>query len=153
MPKPALVCTDGSDPSLEAVAAGLELLARPDDVVVATVIEDPDPTLVTGASGFAGGAMSAAAFDELRGALQAEGERVVAETANRLGIDDADTRVLHGHPGRSLCALAEEIDASVMVMGTRGRGGIKRALLGSVSDYVTRNAPCPVLIARDTTPD
>jgi nucleotide-binding universal stress UspA family protein len=35
-------------------------------------------------------------------------------------------------------------------MGSRGRGGIKRALLGSVSDHVVRNAPCPVVIARPT---
>jgi len=33
-------------------------------------------------------------------------------------------------------------------MGSRGRGGVKRALLGSVSDYVTRNAPCSVVITR-----
>jgi nucleotide-binding universal stress UspA family protein len=35
------------------------------------------------------------------------------------------------------------------VIGTRGRGDIKRALLGSVSDYLVRNAPCPVVVVGD----
>jgi nucleotide-binding universal stress UspA family protein len=33
-----------------------------------------------------------------------------------------------------------------MVVGTRGRGGLRRAVLGSVSDHVVRNAPCPVVV-------
>jgi nucleotide-binding universal stress UspA family protein len=45
-----------------------------------------------------------------------------------------------------LCELAEEIGAGAIVIGSRGRGGFKRALLGSVSDYVVRNAPCPVVV-------
>jgi nucleotide-binding universal stress UspA family protein len=54
--------------------------------------------------------------------------------------------VLRGSPGPALCSLARSIDAQAIVMGSRGRGGIKRALLGSVSDHVVRNAPCPVVI-------
>lgn len=38
------------------------------------------------------------------------------------------------------------VGTDAIVIGTRGRGGIKRALLGSVSDYVVRNAPCPVVV-------
>ena len=57
------------------------------------------------------------------------------------------TLMVTGSPGRRLCELAESLDASVIVMGTRGLGGIKRAVLGSVSDHVVRNAPCPVLTA------
>jgi nucleotide-binding universal stress UspA family protein len=45
-----------------------------------------------------------------------------------------------------LCSFAEEVTADVIVLGTRGRGRIKRALLGSVADYVVRNAACPVLV-------
>lgn len=69
-----------------------------------------------------------------------------SETATALGLAQAETRMVEGSPGHTLCALADELSASTLVMGTRGRGGIKRAFLGSVSDYVVRNAPCPVLV-------
>jgi len=43
---------------------------------------------------------------------------------------------------------AEDIDAGLIVMGTRGRGGVRRALMGGVCDTVVRHAHCPVLVAR-----
>jgi len=44
--------------------------------------------------------------------------------------------------------LAEDVGAGLIVMGSRGRGGIRRALMGSVSDSVIRHAHCPVLVVR-----
>ena len=44
--------------------------------------------------------------------------------------------------------LAEEIRAGLIVLGSRGLGGIRRALMGSVSDSVVRHAHCPVLVVR-----
>jgi nucleotide-binding universal stress UspA family protein len=141
-----ILCTDGSPPALEALASGLSLLRPVDTVVIVTVIEEPDEGLVMGASGFAGGAMSPETYETLREDTEAEGQRIVAEAKSSLGVDGAATHVLQGHPGKALCDLAGELSASAIVMGSRGRGGIKRALLGSVSDYVVRNAPCPVVI-------
>ncbi len=46
--------------------------------------------------------------------------------------------------------LAEEIDADLIVIGSRGFGGLKRALLGNVADSVVRHAHCPVLVVRPT---
>jgi nucleotide-binding universal stress UspA family protein len=44
--------------------------------------------------------------------------------------------------------VAEEIEAGLIVMGSRGRGGLRRALMGSVSDSVVRYAHCPVMVVR-----
>jgi nucleotide-binding universal stress UspA family protein len=112
------------------------------------VCDAPDETLVTGASGFAGGSMSPETFDELQNDLWAEGRRVVADTVAGLGIGGVETRVLRGDPGAALCALAVEVGATRGCYGFAPSGGIKRGLFRSVSDFVVRNAPCPVVVAR-----
>jgi nucleotide-binding universal stress UspA family protein len=53
-----------------------------------------------------------------------------------------------GWPAGKIVELAEEIGAGVIVMGSRGLGGIRRALLGSIADAVVRHAHCPVLVVR-----
>jgi nucleotide-binding universal stress UspA family protein len=53
-----------------------------------------------------------------------------------------------GAPGAEIVALAEAIGAGLIIMGGRGRGGLRRALVGSVSDTVVRFAHCPVLVVR-----
>jgi nucleotide-binding universal stress UspA family protein len=54
-----------------------------------------------------------------------------------------------GRPEAEIVTLAEEIGAGLIVMGSRGVGGIRRALMGSVSDSVLRHAHCPVLVVRE----
>ena len=48
----------------------------------------------------------------------------------------------------AVTGIADEIGAGLIVMGSRGLGGLRRALMGSVSDSVVRHAHCPVLIVR-----
>ena len=60
----------------------------------------------------------------------------------------AQAHLRMGRADREIAALAEEIGVGLVVMGSRGRGGIRRALLGSVSDSVVRHAHCPVLVVR-----
>jgi nucleotide-binding universal stress UspA family protein len=142
-----LVAVDGSETSIDAARAGLALLADDAPIVIVTVVETSDPTLVTG-SGIAGGVMSAEELDVLDEARVAEGEAALAAATAALGRAGAEAVVVRGDPGTALCDVARERDSSAIIMGTRGRGGIKRALLGSVSDYVVRNAHCPVIITR-----
>jgi nucleotide-binding universal stress UspA family protein len=144
-----LVAVDGSETSLDAARAGLALLADDTPVVIVTVVETSDPTLVTG-SGMAGGVMSADELDVLDEARVTDGEAALAAATASLNRRDAEALVVRGDAGAALCDLARDRDASAIVMGSRGRGGIKRALLGSVSDYVVRNAHCPVIITRPT---
>ena len=53
-----------------------------------------------------------------------------------------------GRPYAEIVHLAEELEAGIVVVGSRGEGGVRRALLGSVSDSVVRHAHCPVLVVR-----
>jgi nucleotide-binding universal stress UspA family protein len=61
-----------------------------------------------------------------------------------------DRRVLEGEPGPSIVQAACETGCDLIVMGTHGRGGILRMMLGSVAEYVLRNAPCPVMTVKAT---
>ncbi len=142
---PILLCADGSDHSTHALVSGLALVGDAGPFVVVTVVHEPDPMLVTG-TGIAGGVMSSEAFDEQIRANRREGEEVTAAAVAHLGLEGATTQVLMGDPGAQICELAEAVSARAVIIGSRGRGGLKRALLGSVSDHVVRHAPCPVVI-------
>ena len=60
----------------------------------------------------------------------------------------AGTHLRMGEVDLEIVALAEELGADLIVMGSRGLGGVRRALMGSVSDSVVRHAHCPVLVVR-----
>lgn len=145
MADPTVLCTDGSDLSVRALEAGYAVVRPEGAVIIVTVIEAVDLTLLTG-TGIAGGTMSPAGYDALSQQTDAEGAAVVKEVADLLAIEGAETRVLRGAPGAAVCQFAADVSAGAIVIGSRGRGGFKRALLGSVSDFVVRNAPCPVVI-------
>lgn len=51
-------------------------------------------------------------------------------------------------PGEGIVQAAKEIHASFIVTGTRGLGKVRRTILGSVSDYILRHAPMPVVVCR-----
>eukprot|EP00245_Coleochaete_scutata_P007536 TRINITY_DN22985_c0_g1_i1.p1 TRINITY_DN22985_c0_g1~~TRINITY_DN22985_c0_g1_i1.p1 ORF type:complete len:343 (-),score=68.25 TRINITY_DN22985_c0_g1_i1:541-1569(-) len=57
--------------------------------------------------------------------------------------------VLRGDPRDKIVEMLEEIKAEVLIVGSRGLGAIKRAFLGSVSDYLAHHAPCPILIVKN----
>ena len=152
MTYPVLLCTDGSERSTHALASGLAILSPDARPVIVTVVEDPDPTLVTGA-GLAGGVMSSEEFDRLDNQALAAADERVAAAREALGLADAEVHVLRGRPGHALVDHAVEIGAKAIVVGSRGRGGLKRAVLGSVSDHLVRHAPCTVLVTGDNGPE
>lgn len=77
-----------------------------------------------------------------------------AEAAHLDTVRVADRRVevrrltVVGHPATEIVRLAQEEGADLIVMGTHGRGGLARVLVGSVAEAVLRHAPCPVLTVR-----
>lgn len=144
MDAPVLVCVDGSEFSLSCVQRGLSVVSG-GPFVLAIVIETPDPSLVSGI-GLAGGVTSPEEFDRQRAALEAAAVDALATAASTLGLTDAERHVLQGAPGPSLCDEAKRLRARAVVVGSRGHGGLRRAVLGSVADHLVRNAPCPVVV-------
>jgi nucleotide-binding universal stress UspA family protein len=76
--------------------------------------------------------------------LDAEVERV-----RSAGGTIVQAHLVMGEAAREIVHLAEDLGAGLIVMGSRGQGGIRRALMGSVSDSVVRHAHCPVLVVRE----
>jgi nucleotide-binding universal stress UspA family protein len=64
------------------------------------------------------------------------------------GSVSAQAHLSEGVPAAEIVALGEDIDAGLVVVGSRGLGGVRRALMGSVSEAVTRHAHCAVLVVR-----
>jgi nucleotide-binding universal stress UspA family protein len=76
--------------------------------------------------------------------LDAEVEKI-----RSVGGAPEQAHLLEGGAPQEIVGLAEEIGTGLIVLGSRGRGGIRRALMGSVSDSVVRHAHCPVLVVRE----
>ncbi|MED6209081.1 hypothetical protein PIB30_051245 [Stylosanthes scabra] len=63
-------------------------------------------------------------------------------------VTDVITEVVEGDPRNVLCDAVEKYHASILVVGSHGYGAIKRAVLGSVSDYCAHHAHCTVMIVK-----
>ncbi|AZQ14634.1 MULTISPECIES: universal stress protein [Halorubrum] len=134
-----LVPTDGSPASDAAIEHAIDLAEHYDARVHALYVVD-------------GAAYSTleAGSDIVVEALEAEGEnatRRVAEAAANAGVD-CETTVATGTAYQSIRDHVAENDIDVVVMGTHGRKGLDRYLLGSVTERVVRTSDVPVLTVR-----
>jgi nucleotide-binding universal stress UspA family protein len=138
-----LVPTDGSEGSERVVehAAGLA--------------DTHDATLhllyVVNTTSFASLPMESS-FEGIAATLEQEGETVLADAARAVerGVPDLETEqhTREGAPGSEIVDYATSAGCDLIAMGTHGRGGINRLLLGSVAERVVRNSPIPVLTVR-----
>jgi nucleotide-binding universal stress UspA family protein len=85
--------------------------------------------------------------------LEAELERIKEADATLLVHSHLRMGRANARADEEIVELAQSIDAGMIVMGSRGQGRLRRALLGSVSESVVRHAHCPVVIVRETAPD
>lgn len=74
------------------------------------------------------------------------GERLLTQAVEAVDVPLAEQRLERGRAAERLCAVAREEQARLVVVGSRGDGAIRTALLGSVSAAVVRDAPCPVVV-------
>jgi nucleotide-binding universal stress UspA family protein len=83
--------------------------------------------------------------------IEEESRQLLRELSWRVkvvGGTVAGTHLRMGAVSLEIVALAKELQADLIVMGCRGHRGIRRAIVGSISDAVIRHAPCPVLVVR-----
>jgi len=134
-----LLATDGSDDAKAATAWVKRLPLPPDrEVMALTVIATPLVPLEPSVLG------------ELDAALVAEARRLADDTAAELLTTRATGRAVKGDPRDEIVAAGRDWGADLIVMGARGLSGVKEFFLGSVSQGVARQAPCPVLVCKGT---
>ena len=132
-----VVATDGSDSVQRAVDVALDLAERFDAEVHAVYVID---TMEVDSS-------PERLRAEMRTALEERGGEALENVRNRAGRN-VQAAVLDGRPAAEIGAYARTHSADLVVMGTRGRHGRDRFLIGSVAERVVRTCPVPVLTVR-----
>jgi nucleotide-binding universal stress UspA family protein len=145
-----VVATDGSELATQAATIGLSLMKPVDRVLVVTVADEVDPSLAWDATGHAGPTMTYEEVEAHQQRARAASEAVVSSAVAALGSlpGPVEPRVVQGPAGPTLCELAADEGADAIIVGSHGRSGFRRVLMGSVSDYVVRHAPCSVIVTR-----
>lgn len=145
MAKHVLVPIDGSDRSWTALNHAIESFAG-ERITVLHVV-DPSEGMYTEIEG---GYYDPESYDRAveRGEELCEEALERAAEADESGATDFETAVETGRPSRTILEYVEEHDVDHVVMGSRGRSGLSRVLLGSVAEAVTRRAKVPVTVVR-----
>jgi nucleotide-binding universal stress UspA family protein len=142
-----LVATDGTNDSEGAVEAALDLAHDTGaKLLVLTVV--PEGTTEDAETDDEADSRRSSSREEDEEITEAQ-ERTdtVLDHAGEWGVE-AQSIIWEGDPGETIIAAAEAEGADIIVMGTTGRGGVGRMLMGSTSDYVVRNATVPVMVVR-----
>ncbi len=137
--KKILVPTDGSEANEIVVEKGLGLARLLGARVTALFVVDtstfkgvpPDELITT-----------------LRGYMEVKGDEVLGEIVDKgeeMGVG-VDKSLTHGHPDEIIIKDSEDHD--LIVIGTHGRSGISRLLMGSTAERVVRYSKCPVMVIR-----
>ena len=138
-PTKILLATDGSKEAQVGARTAADLAKSHDSELHMVYVESALPMI----GGFADPGEERVGPESRQ--LLDEQVKLIQET----GTNVAEAHLRLGRPDEQILRVGEEIDAGLIVMGSRGRGGIRRALMGSVSDSVVRHAHCPVLVVRE----
>ena len=142
--KHILFATDGSGTSEHAAALAIGLARTHGARLTALYVVDPYPYLGIGESNPVGFQAYMASAQEHAAAAHAR----VAELCKGTGVDLQVRMVQDVAAAAGIVATAQEADADLIVVGSHGRTGIARLMLGSVAAKVVAESPVPVLVAR-----
>jgi nucleotide-binding universal stress UspA family protein len=144
-PTRILVGVDHSEAASRALNVAVTLARRFDAELVALYVAAPAPL---------------ATMDRRRraaelavNAARVVGEHALVEARAVAQSVPCTTELIFGEPAEVICQRARELEADLIVVGSRGLGRLDRLLTGSVSAAVVQQAPCPVLVARESDPE
>jgi nucleotide-binding universal stress UspA family protein len=134
-----VIATDGSEKNLSAVIEGL-MIARVSGAKLQIIYVIDTKPLTTGVieESYAG------MYDSLR----EEGEQALEQAKELAGDLDAETFLLTGKPANEIARFVKEQGADLLVVGTQGKTGLGKLILGSVAETIVRTSPCSVLVVR-----
>ena len=143
--KPILIATDGSDLAERAASRALELAKLLGARVTAVTVTEPWNAVVTGEIAF-----GFPPADYEKGVIELATSVLarVAEMAKAAGLQCATVHVKDHFPDEGIIAAAKDSGCDVIVMGSHGRRGVARFLLGSVASRAVALSPVPVLVVR-----
>jgi len=135
-----LIATDGSAKNQPAVKKGLELARETGSTV--SVVYVIDETSITVSS------LTEILTDEVYRELMEEGKNAI-EQVNRIaeGVQ-IKTHILFGSPAHVVTEFAVKNNVDLIVVGSQGKSGLERVLLGSVAESIIRMAECMVLVVK-----
>lgn len=146
-----LVAIDGSDLGQKAAEMAAELAQKLDSsLTVLHVVPSMLPsTFVDGMA-----ALSMIDYDAYRAQALQEGEALLRNTVRQLAYPKTSSLLQEAEQGEPVEKVvlnqANNVHAQLIVLGTHGRGGITRLILGSVAEGVLRHSPVPVLLIKET---
>jgi len=134
-----LIATDGSVNNQPAVRKGLELACESGSVLYAIYVIDETPLT---------SAQTEVLTDEVYMKLKDEGEKAVEDVKRIADGVKVEALVLSGRPAHVITGFAQKNKVDLIVVGSQGKSGLERLLLGSVAESIIRMADCMVLVVK-----
>ena len=148
-PTKILLATDGSEEASLAAQTGVDIAEKTSSELYVVHVWESLPLLASSYGAF--GYTDAESIQTVIEQAEHEAKEVLDEQVEHIrnaGGTVVGSYLRQGYPDQEIINLAEEISTGLIVMGSRGLGGMRRMLMGSVSDSVVKHAHCPVLVVR-----
>lgn len=138
-----LIATDGSETANEAADFGIEMVGCSGAKIYAVYVIDTTPYRSVSLDKI----WSKETLDEFERAGH-EATSYIEKIGTAAGVE-VETRVLRGHPAEKIISFAEDNNIDMIIVGSLGKGGYERVVLGSVSEKIVRHSKVPVLVVRE----
>ena len=134
-----LIATDGSEKNISAVIEGLMIARLTGAHVKAIFVIDTKP-LYSG--------VGEESYGDIYDSFEKDGRQALQSIRELAGDLTIETFLLSGKPASEIVRFAKEHETDLLIVGTQGKSGLGKMILGSVAENVVRTAPCSVLVVR-----